>query len=194
MNPIAGMGGRVGLKGTDGVLKEATRMGAKPVAPDRASEFLRGLRSLDIKPPIEIITCPKSMGEAAVQAAGLRAGILSMPLKSRTTAEDTRLAVELMLGSGVDLLVFVGGDGTARDILDAMRGLKEPPVLGVPSGVKMYSGIFAVSPLDAAEIVGAFTNGLTEMNDFEIIDVDETAVRSDSFSMRLYGLLRGPFV
>jgi len=75
-----------------------------------------------------------------------------------------------------------------------MKGLSETPVLGVPSGVKMYSGIFAVNPLDAAEIVEAFAKETTEMMDFEIIDVDETAVRSDRFSMRLYGLLKGPFV
>ena len=86
------------------------------------------------------------------------------------------------------------GDGTARDILDAMKGSSETPVLGVPSGVKMYSGIFAVNPLDAAEIVEAFAKETTEMMDFEIIDVDETAIRSDRFSMRLYGLLKGPFV
>ena len=194
VNPVAGMGGRVGLKGTDGVLKEAIRMGAEPIAPDRAAEFVRRIKDLCAKPPIEILTCPKIMGEAEVKAAGLSAKILSMPLRSETTAEDTKSAIKLMHESEVDLVVFVGGDGTARDILDAMRGLRETPVLGVPSGVKMYSGIFAVSPLDAAEIVGAFASGTTEMMDFEIVDVDESAVRSDRFSMKLHGLLKGPGV
>ena len=194
VNPIAGMGGKVGLKGTDGVSKKAAKMGADPIAPARAVEFLQKLKELHVKPPIEILTYPNVMGETEVKSTGLSAEILKMPLKFETTAEDTKLAVKLMLAAKVDLIVFVGGDGTARDINDAMKGLSETPVLGVPSGVKMYSGIFAVNPLDAAEIVEAFTKETTEMMDFEIIDVDETAIRSDHFSMRLYGLLKGPFV
>jgi len=194
VNPIAGMGGKVGLKGTDEVSKKAAAMGAEPIAPERAVEFLKKLSQLHIKPPIKILTCPCTMGEAEVKSAGLSAEVLEMHLKSETTAEDTKLAVKLMLTSKVDLIVFVGGDGTARDILDAMKGLSETPVLGVPSGVKMYSGIFAVNPLDAAEVVEAFAKETTEIMDFEVIDVDEAAVRSDHFSMRLYGLLKGPFI
>jgi predicted polyphosphate/ATP-dependent NAD kinase len=194
VNPIAGMGGKVGLKGTDGVSKKAAAMGAEPIAPTRAVEFLRKLKELHVKPPIEILTCPRLMGEAEVKSIRLSAKVLEMRLEFETTAKDTKLAVKLMLASKVDLIVFVGGDGTARDILDAMKGLSETPVLGVPSGVKMYSGIFAVNPLDAAEIVEAFAKETTEMMDFEIIDVDETAVRSDRFLMRIYGILKGPFV
>jgi predicted polyphosphate/ATP-dependent NAD kinase len=194
VNPIAGMGGKVGLKGTDEVSKKAAAMGAEPIAPERAVEFLKKLSQLHIKPPIKILTYPCAMGEAEVKSAGLSAEVLEMHLKSETTAEDTKLAVKLMLTSKVDLIVFVGGDGTARDILDAMKGLSETPVLGVPSGVKMYSGIFAVNPLDAAEVVEAFAKETTEIMDFEVIDVDEAAVRSDHFSMRLYGLLKGPFI
>jgi predicted polyphosphate/ATP-dependent NAD kinase len=194
VNPIAGMGGKVGLKGTDGVSKKAVAMGAEPIAPERAVEFLKKLSQLHVKPPIKILTCPHAMGEAEVKSAGLSAEVLEMHLKSETTAEDTKLAVKLTLTSKVDLIVFVGGDGTARDILDAMKGLSETPVLGIPSGVKMYSGIFAVNPLDAAEVVEAFAKETTEIMDFEIIDVDETAVRSDRFSMRLYGLLKGPSI
>ncbi|MCK5593474.1 NAD(+)/NADH kinase, partial [Candidatus Bathyarchaeota archaeon] len=194
VNPVAGMGGKVGLKGTDGVSRKAAKMGADPIAPARAVEFLKEIKERHIKPPIEILTCPRIMGEVEVDSAVLSARVLKMPLELETSAKDTRLAVKLMLASDVDLITFVGGDGTAKDVLDAMQGLDGAPVLGVPSGVKMYSGIFAVSPLDAAEIVEAFANGTTEMMDFEIIDVDENTIRSDRFSMRLYGLLRGPFV
>jgi len=194
VNPIAGMGGKVGLKGTNGVSKKAAAMGAEPIALERAVEFLKKLSQLHVKPPIKILTCPCTMGETEVKSAGLSAEVLEMHLKSETTADDTKLAVKLMLTSKVNLIVFVGGDGTARDILDTMKDLAETPVLGVPSGVKMYSGIFAVNPLDAAEVVEAFAKETTEIMDFEIIDVDETAVRSDRFSMRLYGLLKGPFI
>jgi predicted polyphosphate/ATP-dependent NAD kinase len=194
LNPIAGMGGRVGLKGTDGVLKEALARGAKPVAPTKAKEFLAKLKELQLDRLIEIFTCPAPMGEEEVKAAGLRARILSMSLGSETTAEDTKLAVKQLVKSKVNLIVFVGGDGTARDILDAMRESNDVLVLGVPSGVKMYSGIFAASALDAAEVVQAFLDKTAQMMDFEIMDVDETAVRRNRLEVSLYGFLRGPFV
>jgi predicted polyphosphate/ATP-dependent NAD kinase len=194
VNPIAGMGGRVGLKGTDGVLKEALARGAKPVAPGKAKEFLAKLKELGLVEAIEILTCPAPMGQSEVRAVGLTAQILPMALKSETTAKDTKLAVKLLVESKVDLIVFVGGDGTARDILDAMKEANGVPVLGVPSGVKMYSGTFAASASDAAEVVQAFLGKTAQTMDFEIMDVDETAVRRDRLAVNLYGFLKGPFV
>jgi predicted polyphosphate/ATP-dependent NAD kinase len=192
VNPIAGMGGKVGLKGTDGVLKSAIALGAKPVAPARAVEFLRKLKASDLA--IEVITCPSVMGENEAKATGFPVKILPMHLESETTAEDTKSAVKQMMASKVDLIVFVGGDGTARDIYNAMHGKNGLPVLGVPSGVKMYSGIFAVNPSEAVEVVKAFAEKTAQMTDFEIMDADESAIRRDRFSVRLYGFLKGPFV
>ncbi len=194
VNPIAGMGGRVGLKGTNGVLEEALARGARPLAAVRANEFLAKLKELYTQEPIDTLTCPNPMGAKEVKASGLIAQILPMSLKTETTAEDTKLAVQLLVKSKVDLIVFVGGDGTARDILDAMRGVKDVLVLGVPSGVKMHSGIFTASASDAAEVVIAFSQKATQTVDFEIMDVDETAFRQDRLSVKLYGLLKGPFV
>ena len=194
VNPIAGMGGRVGLKGTDDVLERAIQMGAKPVAPSRAIEFLRKLKTLQLESTITMITCPGTMGEDEAKIVTFPATNLPLPLKSKTTAEDTKLAVKQMIGERVDLIVFVGGDGTAKDILDAMRNVKMAPVLGVPSGVKMYSGVFTINPSEAAEVVKAFSEKATQLMDFEIMDVDENAIRRDRFSVGLYGFLRGPFV
>jgi len=194
VNPIAGMGGRVGLKGTDGVEKNALTLGAKPVAPTRAVELLRRLKELQLTATLNLLTCPGVMGADEVKSAGLRAETLSMVLKSKTTAEDTKLATKLMAKAKVDLIVFVGGDGTARDIFDALQGANGMPVLGVPSGVKMYSGIFAASPADAAEVVQAFAEREAQLMDFEIMDADEKAIRTDHFSVRLHGFLKGPFV
>jgi predicted polyphosphate/ATP-dependent NAD kinase len=194
VNPIAGMGGKVGLKGTDNVLEEALNRGAQPVAPPRAMEFLKKLKDNLAEVPIEILTCPGIMGEEEAQAAGFPVKTLPMKIGRKTSAEDTKMAVELLIGTNVDLMVFVGGDGTAKDIFDAVHGCEETPVLGVPAGVKMYSGIFAVSPADAVDVVLAFARKEAEIAEFEIMDTDEKATRNDSFVVKLHGYMKGPFV
>jgi predicted polyphosphate/ATP-dependent NAD kinase len=194
VNPIAGMGGRVGLKGTDNVLDEAYSLGAKPVSPAKALEFLRRLKELDLEEEISLLTCPSVMGAEEARMAGLKSEILPMDARERTSAEDTKMAVRLMVDKGVDLMVFVGGDGTARDIFDALGRDCAKPVLGVPSGVKMYSGVFAASVFDAADVVQGLLNGEAQIMDFEIVDVDEEAFRRNRLSTKLYGFLKGPFV
>jgi len=194
VNPIAGLGGRVGLKGTDNISRKAFAMGAKPVSPIKAVEFLTRLKELKLTGKISLLTCPGAMGEDEVKSAGLKAETLSMHIGAETSADDTKLAVKLMIKNSVDLIVFVGGDGTARDMFDALNGKTTTAVLGVPSGVKMYSGIFAASVFDAADVVKAFVDGEAQIMDFEIVDADEERIRSDRFSARLYGFLKGPFV
>jgi predicted polyphosphate/ATP-dependent NAD kinase len=193
VNPIAGMGGKVGLKGTDNVLQEALNRGAHQVAPARAKEFLKKLKNL-AEAKIEILTCHGIMGEKEAVAADFPVKTLPMKIGRRTSAKDTKLAVKLLIGASVDLIVFVGGDGTAKDIFDAQQGCGEPPVLGVPSGVKMYSGIFAVNPADAVDVVLAFAQKETEITEFEIMDTDEKAIRNDSFAVKLHGYMKGPFL
>jgi len=194
VNPIAGMGGKVGLKGTDGVLKEAIAKGAKPIAPKRAVEFLQKLKENMMEITIEVLTCPSIMGEKEAKAASFPVNVLPMKIGKETSAEDTKTAVKLLITAKVKLIVFVGGDGTAKDILDAMQGYGEVPVLGVPSGVKMYSGIFAVNPSDAVNVVLTFAGNQAEIAEFEIMDADEKAIRSDTFAVKLHGFLKGPFV
>jgi predicted polyphosphate/ATP-dependent NAD kinase len=193
VNPIAGMGGKVGLKGTDGIVIEAVRKGAKPIAARRAIDFLRKLKEYNANIQIELLTCPGAMGEKEVEEAGLIPKALPMHIAKQTSAADTEEAIRLLRQRKVDLIVFVGGDGTARDILDAMQGTDQVPVLGVPSGVKMYSGIFATSPPEAAEVVLAFAQKKADVTEVEIMDADEQAIRKDVFIVRLYGFLRCPF-
>lgn len=195
INPVAGMGGKVGLKGTDNVLKLAIDKGAEPVAPKRAVEFLLKLKESEANAKIEVATCPGVMGQNEAEEAGFSVHVLPMSIGEQTTAADTKKAVRLLTAKKADLIVFVGGDGTASDIMDAMRGAPgQVPVLGVPSGVKMYSGIFAVSPTDAADVVLAFAQNQAEVTEFEIMDADEEAIRNDVFKVKLKGLLRGPFL
>jgi predicted polyphosphate/ATP-dependent NAD kinase len=192
VNPIAGMGGRVGLKGTDNVLKEAIARGAQPVAPKRAIEFLSKLKQNDTETHIEVLTCPDSMGKNEADKASLPVKILPMKIGRETSAEDTKSAVDLSIAARVDLIVFVGGDGTAKNILDALRDSDSVPVLGVPSGVKMYSGVFAVNPADAVDVVLAFTRKQAETIELEVMDTDENDIRQDAFNMKLYGYLKTP--
>jgi predicted polyphosphate/ATP-dependent NAD kinase len=194
VNPIAGMGGRVGLKGTDHVLKDAIARGAEPVSPKRATEFLRGLKRSMTDSTVEIVTCPGIMGAKEAATASVAAAILPMKIEEETSAEDTKNAVRLLVETKVDLIVFVGGDGTAKDVFDALPKPNRVPILGVPSGVKMYSGIFAVNPSDAVDVVLAFAEKRAELAEFEIMDVDENAVRTDTLAVQLHGLLIAPFL
>ncbi|MGY5879359.1 MAG: ATP-NAD kinase family protein [Candidatus Thorarchaeota archaeon] len=197
VNPIAGMGGRVGLKGTDGVVDEAIKRGATPIAPGRAKEFLQTLESLHIDPSLmELVVCPKQMGEDVTQAVGLSYNVAEVTVTEKTGSDDTRNCVQALYKAGVRLLVFVGGDGTARDILDEIteNGMDDLLVIGVPSGVKMYSGIFVVNPPDAAEVVRLVLAGGAGVAEFEIMDADEEAFREDRFIINLYGYMNGPSV
>ncbi len=195
INPIAGMGGRVGLKGTDGMAEEAQRLGAEPVASNRATLFLQILKRLyPTIVKLEWVSCPEPMGTRELLEAGITPEVVPMDLEEVTFAADTKKAVELFVEREVDLLIFVGGDGTARDIQDAVGEDSKILVLGVPAGVKMYSGIFAYSPAAAARVVVDWLKGDTLEESFEIMDADEEAIRKDEFAVKLYGFLRGPLI
>jgi predicted polyphosphate/ATP-dependent NAD kinase len=191
VNPIAGMGGRVGLKGTDGdAYLEALRRGAKPVSPQRALEFLNNI----LVEEFEIISAPSIMGEEIVSKSKHRDKLVKVvgEITPPTKAEDTRRIAREMLRENIDILVFVGGDGTARDILDSINGYV--PVLGVPSGVKMYSAVFALNPRIAARIFDEFVKGNIVIVEREVLDIDEEAFRRDELVIRLYGYLKVPVV
>lgn len=190
INPIAGMGGSVGLKGTDGrLLAEAIRRGAKPIAPYRADRFLKMLRKL-IGNNLTIATPPKMMGEDVVKKYFNFVEVVNVNIGEVTSDTDTISSCKLMISKGVDLIVFVGGDGTARDVYSVTRDTI--PILGVPSGVKMYSGVFASSPEAAAEVVKLFINGNAELELGEIADVDEESLGMDEIRVRIYGIARVP--
>lgn len=187
INPIAGMGGRVALKGTDGaVLEEAIARGATPRAPGRALEFLQALARTTTSLPW--ITCGGPMGENALAAARLAHEVVYRPRGAVTTADDTRAACRAFLERGAELMVFVGGDGTARDVFSVVG--ERAPLLGVPSGVKMHSGVFAITPAAAAEIVHAFSFGRARLRSGEIVDEDEEAIRRGVLETRLVGEAR----
>jgi predicted polyphosphate/ATP-dependent NAD kinase len=186
LNPVAGMGGAVGLAGTDGQVAEALRRGAVPRAADRAVQALSLLRRDDIA----WYTCAGAMGEDVLACAGIdRSTVLYRP-GIPTTAGDTKAACRAFLDAGVDLVVFCGGDGTARDVVDAVG--RSVPILGIPAGVKMYSAVFAVNPAAAADLIRQA--GGIPCRDSEVMDVDEEAYRSGRLAARLYGYACVPFI
>ncbi|MFD5466992.1 ATP-NAD kinase family protein [Kitasatospora sp. NPDC127059] len=188
VNPVAGLGGRVGLKGSDGadVQRRALALGARPEALHRAELTLDQLQG------VELITVAGSMGAAAAAAVGRTARVVHRPSGTSTTAADTRAAVRALVAAGAGLLLFCGGDGTARDVLDALGPDPRVPVLGIPAGVKMHSGVFAVHPRAAAEVATAWARGAARLEAAEVVDRDEVALRAGRMHTRLYGRLTVP--
>jgi len=173
VNPIAGMGGRVGLKGTDGKVAQARKRGAEQRAPDRARGALRSMA--EVGGDIEVVTYGDPMGASLVREAGFDPVVVGEPADpDATTGEDTRAAVREFVTRGVDCLLFVGGDGTAVDVAETLDAMDDDtPILGVPAGVKVYSSVFGVSPRAAGRIVATFA----ETEPAEVNDIDEDAYR-----------------
>lgn len=190
VNPIAGMGGSVGLKGTDGELAAVARkLGASPVAAERAQKALSQLSGFGDS--LAIFTCAGEMGADAAVLAGLEPTVLTTAEDRETIAADTRAGATAIVDSHPDLLLFVGGDGTARDVLEVID--RRVPVLGVPSGVKMHSAVFAASARAAGEIAARFLRARDRqsmLGDAEVLDRDGNG--TGEASPRIYGIMRAP--
>lgn len=197
INPIAGMGGRVGLKGTDDVVEKARALGAEPVAPERAraalTELQRLLSGATHLVPFRWLTCAGAMGESTLLAAGFDPADVEVVYAAtgEPGADDTKAGVKNFQERGADLIVFCGGDGTARDICSVV-GLAVP-ILGIPSGVKMYSGVFGTNPARTAEILFAFLRNQLTTSAADVLDLDETHYRADEWDVRLYYAALTPF-
>ena len=187
INPVAGMGGSVGLKGTDGNVEEARRRGAVPHAMDRAKTALAHLAK---NGGPHFLSCSGAMGEDVLREAGITDFEVAYRYDSESTSADTKNAVRTFLERGVDLVLFCGGDGTARDVFDVTG--QKVPLLGIPAGVKMYSAVFAVDPASAADLIIA--SGPGSLRDAEVMDIDEDAYRAGELKTRLHGIARTPSV
>jgi predicted polyphosphate/ATP-dependent NAD kinase len=197
INPIAGMGGAVGLKGTDGqnILDQANKLGAIAKAPQRAKEFLYELRGLKTK--IEIFTIPGIMGGDLAVEEGFTVNLIQdgeIPDKTelfKTNSSHTILAARKMVELNVALIVFVGGDGTARDIFTAV-GTKIA-CLGIPGGVKIHSSVFTTTPKAAGLLTLQYLWGESPLRESEVMDIDEDAFRDNRVISKLYGYLKTPY-
>ncbi len=224
INPLAGIGGPMGLKGSDGdeIVEKALAMGAKPQAENRARtalEVLTGPERLDdgLLKDIMFYCYGGSMGENLLRELGYTCTVLGWPEGARSTGADTEAAAKAMVLEGVDIIVFAGGDGTARNVAAALNssgltgktessadrsamnsaGLSgssgspaDIPVIGIPAGVKIHSAVYALNPLNAGYLLKDWIEGKNQrVKEAEVMDIDEDLFRQGKVAARLYGYL-----
>jgi predicted polyphosphate/ATP-dependent NAD kinase len=189
INPIAGMGGSVGLKGTDGLADKAVQRGAYPISGLRAEktfQLLQGSSHL-------YLTCSGAMGQDVLIRAGITNYRVVYQSPNITTGEDSKKACRAFRALGAEIVLFCGGDGTARDIYDVVGAMI--PILGIPAGVKMYSAVFATSPEAAAGVLNEWeSSSFLHLRDAEVMDVDEEAYRNGELRAELHGYAKSPFI
>jgi predicted polyphosphate/ATP-dependent NAD kinase len=217
VNPVAGVGGRVGLKGSDGaeVLRAALERGAARDAPRRARLALERLAR--VREHVEVVTWPGEMGEEEARAAGWQPLVLGSIDDHRsyvacelersgdrpeivcddfilTTPADTEQAARALVAAGVDLILFAGGDGTARNICTVVGD--RVPVIGVPAGVKIHSAVYATTPAAAGDVAAIYLHERpagVQLREGEVMDIDEDAFRENRVSAHLYGYMTVPY-
>ncbi len=197
INPLAGIGGAVALKGSDGeqIVEEALSRGAEPRAEMRADTAMSQIQ-LSGEPNFSILTAAKNMGENVLTALHLPCEVI-YEAGAHSSAGDTNKVVALFKEQGADLIVFAGGDGTARDVLDALPTTdveqQSIPVVGIPAGVKIHSAVYALTPVRAGELINQIINNqLMSLVDVQVMDLDEQAFREGRVVAKCYGYLSVP--
>ncbi len=189
INPFAGLGGAVALKGSDEVAEQALALGAVPMANKRVDMALHEFAKY--RNSIEVLTVNGDMGERACQRAGLRYQLIYHTQSDKTQAKDSREAARLMVEAKVDVLLFAGGDGTARDICAIVDS--NALVLGIPAGCKIHSGVYAVTPKAAGRVIAMLAEGeMLSVLDADVMDIDEVAFRQGTVKAKRYGEMQVP--
>jgi predicted polyphosphate/ATP-dependent NAD kinase len=191
INPIAGIGGSVALKGSDGegIAEKARLLGAQAKANDRAKLALEIL--LPYQDRIEIYTASDSMGEESAGSLGFQVQVVYQAQSEETTFQDTENTVLALLEQDIDLLLFAGGDGTARNVCQMVG--EQFPVLGVPAGCKIHSGVYAVTPKAAGRVVEMMvTNQLVTLTEADVMDIDESLFRQGIVKAKRFGEMKVP--
>ncbi len=202
INPLAGLGGSVGLKGSDNVAQLAIEKGAEPKANLRMEQALAVIEPF--KDQIDIITASGDMGQNLAQKMGFTVTCVHSTAANETLtpdkqaqhhqlthARDTQLTVEALMNESLDLLLFAGGDGTARDIFAVVDD--SLPVLGVPAGVKIHSGVYAITPHAAGVVVNMLLKGeLVSLMTADVMDIDEQAFRQGTVKAKRFGEMLVP--
>lgn len=191
INPIAGIGGSVALKGSDGegVAEQALALGATAKSNARAALALEIL--LPYKDNIVIHTVSGSMGESTANALGFTTQLIYSVEGEITSERDTEQAASKLISQDIDLLLFAGGDGTARNVCHIVGD--KFPVLGIPAGCKIHSGVYAITPKAAGRVVELMiTNQLVSLTDADVMDIDESLFRQGVVKAKRYGEMQVP--
>jgi len=193
VNPFAGIGGSVALKGSDGadIVEQAFSRGASPQAEKRATVAMQEISS---EKGFSVFTAAATMGENVLHALDLPCEVIYTADKT-TSVDDTKKLVRLFVEKKVDLIVFAGGDGTARDVLDVLSSELNIsiPVIGIPAGVKIHSAVYAVTPSRAGELINLVLSGEPmSLHDAQVMDLDEQAFREGTVNAKCYGYLPVP--
>lgn len=198
VNPFAGIGGAVALKGSDGkdIVALALSRGARPQAEKRAQIAMQQVSSTN---NFTFFTAAGSMGENVLRTLNLPYEVIYRVVEEvadeQTTAKDTKKVIRLFLEKAVDLIIFAGGDGTARDVLDVLSSESNlsMAVIGIPAGVKIHSAVYATTPLHAGELINLILSGAPmSLHDAQVMDLDEQAFREGKVVARCYGYLSVP--
>jgi len=197
INPIAGVGGSVALKGSDDMALHAVSLGAELKANMRAQTALSVL--LPYQSDIVVYTVNDQMGEQAAKTLGFRTELVYQTESKNTQASDTEKAVAALLTRQVDIILFAGGDGTARNIAKIVaqysedNELPQVPVLGIPAGCKIHSGVYAITPTAAGRVVELMvTKQLVTLTEGDVMDIDESLFRQGVVKAKRFGEMQIP--
>ncbi len=189
VNPLAGLGGSVALKGSDGVAELALSKGAEAKAGQRTQNAFSVLEAL--KDEIHVVTCPGAMGEDVLKNIGWNYELIDLAVSCPSGSQDTQQAVKILQSMEIDLLLFSGGDGTARDICSVVA--EHVPVLGIPAGVKIHSGVYGVTPQASGEVVKMLVSGeIVDLKNQDVKDIDEEAFRNNQVKAKIFGEMLVP--
>lgn len=197
INPVAGVGGSVALKGSDNMAMHALSLGAEPKANDRAQTALKVL--LPYQEEIIVYTVSNQMGELAAKELGFQVELVYQTENDNTQAADTEHSISALLAEQVDIILFAGGDGTARDIAKVVVHNAEQneqpqiPVLGIPAGCKIHSGVYAITPTAAGRVVELMvTKQLVTLTEGDVMDIDESLFRQGVVKAKRFGEMQIP--
>ena len=191
INPYAGIGGALALKGSDGteIREKALALGAQKKALDKTRLALQSIVSF--KNQVLLYVAAGEMGESLAKELGFKYSVVYQSINIQTEAQDTENTAQALLSKKVDLILFAGGDGTARNICQIVGN--SVPVLGVPAGCKIHSAVYAITPAAAGRVLEQVIKGeIVSVNDAEVMDIDEAQFRQGRVNARQFGEMQVP--
>tara|TARA_R110002153_G_scaffold10418_1_gene41141 strand:- start:17832 stop:19013 length:1182 start_codon:yes stop_codon:yes gene_type:complete len=191
VNPYAGIGGALALKGSDGVeiREKALAMGAEKKALDKTRIALEHIVS--IKDQVQLYVASGDMGEVLAKEMGFSYSLVYLPTNTQTESQDSEATAQALLAQQVDLILFAGGDGTARNVCHVVGS--SVPVLGVPAGCKIHSAVYAITPAAAGRVLKQVINGeIVSVSDAQVMDIDEALFRQGKVNARQFGEMQVP--